>query len=267
MSALQEKPWTEKRDNGSLNERANSHDDSFRDLSAKLANPLTHISHDQLVEDAKVFAQTHGLEDLVAEFQKGALVAQDPSNFENLTQLDEEDKRHLRRELTHKWDQPKMLYYLVILCSMAAAVQGMDETVTNGANLFFAPQFGLDINDPDKNKAANNQWLLGLVNSAPYLCCAVLGCWLTDPLNRVFGRRGTIFITALLSFLACIWQGVTNSWEHLFVARFVLGLAQVGFSGVPQLARLFDPFFLSLRAVKFRYSQQNVPRQLSVELS
>lgn len=43
-------------------------------------------------------------------------------------------------------------------------------------------------------------------------------------LNRLVGRRGTIFITALFSFLTCIWQGVTNSWPHLFVARFVLGL-------------------------------------------
>ena len=56
------------------------------------------------------------------------------------------------------------------------------------------------------------------------LCCAVLGCWLTEPLNRWFGRRGTIFICATISFLACIWQGVTNSWQHLFVARFVLGI-------------------------------------------
>ena len=63
-----------------------------------------------------------------------------------------------------------------------------------------------------------------LIHSLAQLCCAVLGCWLTDPLNRRFGRRGTIFICAFLSFVTCIWQGVTNSWEHLFVARFVLGL-------------------------------------------
>ena len=31
-------------------------------------------------------------------------------------------------------------------------------------------------------------------------------------------------MTAMFSFLTCIWQGVTNSWPHLFVARFVLGL-------------------------------------------
>jgi len=65
---------------------------------------------------------------------------------------------------------------------------------------------------------------VGLVTGAPYLCCAVLGCWLTSPLNELLGRRGAIFVTALLSWLTCFWQGVTNSWPHLFAARFVLGL-------------------------------------------
>ena len=99
----------------------------------------------------------------------------------------------------------------------------------------------IDTTDTSNPNIGRNQWILGLVNSAPYvrilinfkyagaydptqLCCAVLGCWVTDPLNKIFGRRGTIFITATLSFLTCIWQGVTNSWEHLFVARLVLGL-------------------------------------------
>ncbi|KAL0956130.1 hypothetical protein HGRIS_002296 [Hohenbuehelia grisea] len=190
-------------------------------VNAKLANPLAGIPHDQLMDDAEAFAKKHGLGELSHVFRKAALVAQDPLGFESLEQLDEDDKACLRREITHRWDQPKMLYYLVILCSVAAAVQGMDETVINGANLFFAPQFGIDPNSGDRGR---NQWLLGLVNSAPYLCCAVLGCWLTEPLNRWFGRRGTIFITATFSFLTCIWQGVTNSWPHLFAARFVLGL-------------------------------------------
>ncbi|KAJ4468263.1 MFS sugar transporter [Lentinula aciculospora] len=227
MSVLQDKPYIEKRENASvsIDEHGSASKDSFRNLNAKLANPLAHIPHEQLMEDAKLFAEAHGLEDLVVEFQKGALVAQDPSQFEKLPQLDEEDKAIFRRELTHKWDQPYMLYYLVILCSMAAAVQGMDESVINGANLFFATQFGIDVKATD-GTAGKNQWLLGLVNSAPYLCCGILGCWLTDPLNRFLGRRGTIFLTALFSFLTCIWQGVTNSWEHLFVARFVLGLGE-----------------------------------------
>lgn len=51
----------------------------------------------------------------------------------------------------------------------------MDEAVINGANLFFAPQFHIDPNSGNKGQ---NQWLLGLVNSAPYVggtaesCCS-----------------------------------------------------------------------------------------------
>ena len=54
------------------------------------------------------------------------------------------------------------------------------------------------------------------------LCCAIFGCWLTDPLNKWLGRRGTIMFTAAFSFLTCIWQGVTNSWPHLFVSAYTI---------------------------------------------
>jgi MFS family permease len=105
------------------------------------------------------------------------------------------------------------------LCSVCAAVQGMDETVVNGGQIFYSKQFGIDGKHNSKDA-----WLLGLVNSAPYLCCAFIGCWLTVPFNNRFGRRGTVFITCVISALACIWQAFTNTWWHMFIARFVLGL-------------------------------------------
>jgi len=43
----------------------------------------------------------------------------------------------------------------------------MDEAVINGANLFFAPQFHIS------GDSGKNQWLLGLVNSAPYVCVLI----------------------------------------------------------------------------------------------
>ncbi|KAM0751462.1 hexose transport-related protein, partial [Meredithblackwellia eburnea MCA 4105] len=188
-----------------------------------LENPLAGISHERLIAMGRAFANEKDLGEFAEEFEKGALIAQDPLAFESLPLLTEEDKAVLRREQTHKWDQPWTLYYLTIACSIAAAVQGMDESVTNGANLFWAPQFGLDtaVGSADAGK---HQWLLGLTNGAPYLACAVLGCWLTAPLNNWFGRRGAIFVTALISALACIWSACTNSWPHLFASRFVLGL-------------------------------------------
>ncbi|GAA5926394.1 sugar porter family MFS transporter [Sporobolomyces koalae] len=219
-----EKGTDEKRELVGEGEYAHSDPDrKLANINAALENPLTGISHERLEAMGRAFAQEKGLGQYELEFAKGAQIAQDPLAFESLTLLDDEDRKVLRREVTHKWDHPKTLYFLVICCSMCAAVQGMDESVTNGANLFWAPQFGLitSNNDPD---ASRNQWLLGLVNGAPYLCCAVLGCWLTAPLNNWLGRRGTIFLTAALSALTCIWMGVTNSWQHLFAARFVLGL-------------------------------------------
>ena len=66
--------------------------------------------------------------------------------------------------------------------------------------------------------------ITGLVVGAPYLACAVLGSWLTEPLNAIFARRGTIFISCMIAAIASIWEGVANSWVNLFIARFVLGL-------------------------------------------
>lgn len=105
------------------------HIDVVRNLNARLANPLEGIPHEQIMSDASNFAKSHGLSEHDEIFQKGALVAQDPSAFESLPQLTDEDKAIFRRELTHRWDQPMQLYYLVILCSMAAAVQGVRTSV------------------------------------------------------------------------------------------------------------------------------------------
>ena len=44
----------------------------------------------------------------------------------------------------------------------------MDESVINGANIFFAPQFGLNTDNGARN-ASQNQWIFGLVNGAPYV--------------------------------------------------------------------------------------------------
>ncbi|GAA5939644.1 hypothetical protein JCM3775_002076 [Rhodotorula graminis] len=192
---------------------------SIVNKNALLENPLHGISLDRLEAMGRAFAREKGLQDYEEEFAKGAQVAQDPLAFESLTMLGEEDRNVLRREVTHKWHQPWQLYFLTICCSMSAAIQGMDESVTNGANLFWPQQFGIDTAARD-----NDQWILGFINGAPYLACALLGCWISAPLNRLLGRRGTIFVTALVSALTCIWMACVNSKWHLFAARFVLGL-------------------------------------------
>lgn len=90
----------------------------------------------------------------------------------------------------------------------------MDQTAVNGAQLFYFKEFGIQ-----------DEWLQGLINGAPYLCCAAIGCWTTKPLNHFFGRRGTIFISCVLAIISGIWQAVAHNWLNLFFGRFFMGLA------------------------------------------
>lgn len=60
--------------------------------------------------------------------------------------------------------------------------------------------------------------------SAPYIASAALGCWLSDPFNNWFGRRGCIFGSAVFCTIAPIGSAVSQTWEQLFVTRLLLGL-------------------------------------------
>lgn len=192
--------------------------------NAKLANPLLGLSVAELRSAGRAYALSRGIADPedVRAFELGAVLAQRPEKWERVggsEGANEEELRVLEKEYANKWSQPPLMYLVIVLCSTCAAVQGMDETVVNGAQLFYGPQFGIG----DKN-SQRDTWLIGLVNSAPYLCCAFVGCWLTTPLNNWFGRRGTIWLTCFFSAAACFWQGFTNTWWHMFIARFFLGL-------------------------------------------
>ncbi|KAL8679738.1 MAG: hypothetical protein Q9224_000276 [Gallowayella concinna] len=190
-----------------------------RNVNAKLANPLAGISHAMLEDMGARYARKHqvGDQEDIRAFSKGAVLAQDPSKYHTVAGLTEEEQMVLHTEENHRWHQPPLLYIVIVVCSTCAAVQGMDETVVNGGQLFYKYQYGIGGNDP------RSTWLTGLLNAAPYLCCAFLGCWLTVPFNSLFGRRGTIFITCLFSALACFWQAFANTWWHMFIARFFLG--------------------------------------------
>jgi len=78
----------------------------------KVRNPLAGVSKPQLMRDVEAFAQEKDMMDSLTELQKGALIAQDPSRFETLEDLTEEDKEILRQETTHRWRQPRTLYYM-----------------------------------------------------------------------------------------------------------------------------------------------------------
>ncbi|KAI4109633.1 MAG: hypothetical protein LQ339_001746 [Xanthoria mediterranea] len=209
------------------------HDDDAAsiNINSKLVNPFVGKSHEEMDDLISRFMEKTRIDEIYSEhIRKGAYLAQDHSAFDDLREdaltLKPEERSALRMEdpkTGNKWNQPWILYALVGCCSLGAAVQGWDETAVNGAQLYYAYALaiGKESGDAPDGRDAG---LRGLVNSAPYLCCAVLGCWLTEPMNRLLGRRGTILVTCLISSLTCLWQAFTSSWWHLFIARFVLGL-------------------------------------------
>lgn len=108
--------------------------------AALLRNPLKGMTQIEILEDVDTFIRERGLEEYREDFRKGALVAQvnnTPGGFEDIDMLSEPEKDVLRRETTHKWSQPFMLYFLCTLCAGSAIVQGMDQTAVNGAQVSF----------------------------------------------------------------------------------------------------------------------------------
>jgi hypothetical protein len=89
---------------------------------------LAGIPKSQLLEDVSRFATDFKLVDHVSALQKGALVAQRPHDFDSISELDERDREVLRQETSHRWKQPKALYFTIIMTSIGAAVQGWDKT-------------------------------------------------------------------------------------------------------------------------------------------
>ncbi|KAI4266438.1 MAG: hypothetical protein LQ337_008803 [Flavoplaca oasis] len=196
--------------------------DLNRNVTARIQNPLAGIPRATLFQNVEDFAAEVGMTEQTDLFQKGALVAQDPPAFESVESLDEVEKDALRNEVLHKWRQPWPLYFTVILCSIGAAVQGWDQTGSNGANLSWPIEFGV----PDTGPGATdyNTWIVGIVNAGPYIGSALLGCWLSDPLNFIFGRRGVIFFSAIFCLIPVIGSAFCQNWEQLFVTRLLLGI-------------------------------------------
>ena len=135
------------------------------------------VSRELLLEDAESYGHSQGLQEIVPLLRKGALVAQSPQAFESIPDLDDTDRQNLRNEVLHRWRHPKVLYFTIILNSIAAAIQGWDQTGSNGANLGFPKFFGIPDSGEECEAAgtcAKNAWIIGFVNAVPYIAIAFL---------------------------------------------------------------------------------------------
>jgi hypothetical protein len=132
--------------------------------AAKLRNPLAGLTEEEVIADVDAWCVEKGLTEHQDAFRKGALIArmgQRDDGYEYVSQLSSEEKDMLRYEQSHRWSQPFMLYFLVVLCAGSAIVQGMDQTAVNGAQEFYFREF---------NIGKDEVWLRGLLNGAPYVC-------------------------------------------------------------------------------------------------
>lgn len=200
--------------NKSTNDMESLHSQVAQPGHGERGNILSQYSEDQVMQMGRNYALKYELDPNL--FAKAAALARTPRDFNSMPFLSEEEKIGLNQELTKKWHVPSKLIQVIALGSMAAAVQGMDESVINGAVLMYPTAFGVD-------KLANPDLIEGLINGAPYLCASCLACWMSDIWNRKLGRKWTIFWTCLISAVTCVWQGFVNTWWHLFIARFFLG--------------------------------------------
>jgi hypothetical protein len=70
--------------------------------------------------------------------RKGALAAQSPGAIDQIFELDEAERQFLREEVTHRWKHPKILYFTIILNSIAAAIQGWDQVIRSSFDVHAA---------------------------------------------------------------------------------------------------------------------------------
>jgi len=182
-------------------------------------NPLKRVSAEQASLDAQAFARKHGLEEYADVFGRGAMIArEDLGQHGVVSGLLDDEIAALDYEWGHKWHGPRMLWYTVGLCAVGAATQGWDQTGSNGANLSFPQEFGLD------EMGSRGEWIIGLINSIIFLTAGLIGAFIVDPLNHYLGRRGEIFLTGVCLTLTPIGSGLAQSWQGLFAARFVMGI-------------------------------------------
>lgn len=187
-------------------------------------NVLSQFSEEDVRQMGHNYAEENGLDPIL--FSKAAAVARSPTLFQLMSFLSDEEKAALNHEHTHKWDVPKRLFAVIAMGSMAAAVQGMDQTVINGANLFWPKRFGVTTME-------NGEYIEGLVNGSPYLCCGVIACWMSHFCNQKLGRKYTI------GDMFCVWN-------HLYLAG----------SRQQLVALIYCAFFLGLWC---RYQVRNSP--------
>lgn len=73
-----------------------------QNVTGEIKNPLSGLTKAELMADVENFARKNGMQEELDLLKKEALIAQNPADFENIAELNDEDREHLRIEVTRR---------------------------------------------------------------------------------------------------------------------------------------------------------------------
>lgn len=203
-------------------------------------DPLLTTEEDSAEDDIHLFAEQQGLTNKLQVLQRAAILIRGDTPVVGIRGIRIDELRALGNESRRKWRQPVQLYLAITVTALGAVGQGWAQTAMNGANLYYreyppnhvrrsectgtsfltfaAELFGIG------SDSARDNLIVGLINCGIYLSNGLLGCWLVSPINNRLGRRGAVFVAAVVSFVATLLGGSTRNWQQLLCMRLLLGV-------------------------------------------
>ena len=136
------------------------------DVSAE-NDRLNLTSSSATFDDVESFAKSNHLMHKIDAFHKAALLLQGEP-VHSIPEITEHEIRAVQLETEKKWQQPKMLYFTVLVCSLGAVEQGWGQTGMNGATLYFPKDFGIG------SDSARDNLIVGFINSGIYMSAGLL---------------------------------------------------------------------------------------------
>jgi hypothetical protein len=133
-----------------------------------IASELGDITSESTHEAVRMFVDQYNLTPWSEIFRKASMVLQGDLSLDRIDNLTHAELQALQNEVQRKWQQPKMLYFTILVCSIAAIEQGWAQTGMNGANLTFPKAFGID------SDSRHDNFIVGLINSGIYLSAGLV---------------------------------------------------------------------------------------------
>ncbi|EME27101.1 MFS transporter, SP family, sugar:H+ symporter [Galdieria sulphuraria] len=126
------------------------------------------------------------------------------------------DDEYIPEEMKQRpWrTQTRAFYSTALMCAVSACIVGIDIALVSGATVFYVPLFNI----------SSRTNVLGLVSSATLLG-GTFGSLISSLLNTSVGRKKTLFVAAVLSTGAALWEALSPSWQMLLVGRLLLGVS------------------------------------------